>query len=123
MRMSINQSRLVLAAAFTVVAAVTVPSVLAEPRDSQLGVSLRPVRAPLVALETVATTVLGLMPLRWEGGVGADISARTAAAVVGGLWSCMFLALLVIPAAYTIWRQRQIGLEMRAATATQAGGR
>jgi copper/silver efflux system protein len=61
---------------------------------------------------TAATTVLGLMPLLWEGGVGADISARTAAPVVGGLWSCMFLTLLVIPAAYTIWRRRQLRLEM-----------
>lgn len=60
---------------------------------------------------TVATTVLGLMPLLWESGVGADISARTAAPVVGGLWSCMFLTLLVIPAAYTIWRRRQVRLE------------
>ena len=47
---------------------------------------------PLVM--TVATTVLGLLPLLWEAGVGADVSARTAAPVVGGLWSCMFLTLL-----------------------------
>jgi Cu(I)/Ag(I) efflux system membrane protein CusA/SilA len=60
---------------------------------------------------TVATTVLGLMPLLWESGVGADVSARTAAPVVGGLWSCMFLTLLVIPAAYTVWRRRQIRRE------------
>jgi Cu(I)/Ag(I) efflux system membrane protein CusA/SilA len=60
---------------------------------------------------TVATTVLGLMPLLWESGVGADVSARTAAPVVGGLWSCMFLTLLVIPAAYTVWRRRQIRLD------------
>jgi Cu(I)/Ag(I) efflux system membrane protein CusA/SilA len=59
-------------------------------------------------LMTVATTVLGLMPLLWESGVGADVSARTAAPVVGGLWSCMFLTLLVIPAAYAIWRRRQV---------------
>lgn len=58
-------------------------------------------------LMTVATTVLGLMPLLWESGVGADLSARTAAPVVGGLWSCMFLTLLVLPAAYTLWRRRQ----------------
>jgi Cu(I)/Ag(I) efflux system membrane protein CusA/SilA len=61
---------------------------------------------PLVM--TVATTVLGLMPLLWESGVGADVSARTAAPVVGGLWSCMFLTLLVLPAAYAIWRRGQI---------------
>ena len=59
-------------------------------------------------LMTVATTVLGLLPLLWEGGVGADVSARTAAPVVGGLWSCMFLTLLVLPAAYTIWRRREL---------------
>lgn len=40
------------------------------------------------------------MPLLWESGVGADISARTAAPVVGGLWSCMLLTLLVLPAAH-----------------------
>jgi Cu(I)/Ag(I) efflux system membrane protein CusA/SilA len=61
---------------------------------------------PLVM--TVATTVLGLMPLLWETGVGADVSARTAAPVVGGLWSCMLLTLLVLPAAYSIWRRAQV---------------
>ena len=45
---------------------------------------------------TVATTVLGLLPLLWESGVGADVSARTAAPVVGGLMSCMLLTLLVL---------------------------
>jgi Cu(I)/Ag(I) efflux system membrane protein CusA/SilA len=59
-------------------------------------------------LMTVATTVLGLLPLLWEAGVGADVSARTAAPVVGGLWSCMFLTLLVLPAAYTMWRRQQV---------------
>ncbi len=57
---------------------------------------------------TVATTVLGLMPLLWETGPGADVSARTAAPVIGGLWSCMILTLLVLPAAYTIWRRKQM---------------
>ena len=61
---------------------------------------------PLVM--TVATTVLGLLPLLWEAGVGADVTARTAAPVVGGLWSCMLLTLLVLPAAYTIWRRHQV---------------
>jgi Cu(I)/Ag(I) efflux system membrane protein CusA/SilA len=61
---------------------------------------------PLVM--TVATTVLGLLPLLWESSVGADVSARTAAPVVGGLWSCMFLTLLVIPAGYAMWRRHQI---------------
>jgi Cu(I)/Ag(I) efflux system membrane protein CusA/SilA len=68
---------------------------------------------PLVM--TVATTVLGLLPLLWEGGVGADVSARTAAPVVGGLWSCMLLTLLVLPAAYAMWRRAQVRASIRAA--------
>jgi Cu(I)/Ag(I) efflux system membrane protein CusA/SilA len=59
-------------------------------------------------LMTVATTVLGLLPLLWEAGIGADVSARTAAPVVGGLWTCMFLTLLVLPAAYALWRRHQV---------------
>jgi Cu(I)/Ag(I) efflux system membrane protein CusA/SilA len=66
---------------------------------------------PLVM--TVATTVLGLMPLLWESGIGADVSARTAAPVVGGLWSCMLLTLLVLPAAYAIWRRAQVHRGLR----------
>jgi Cu(I)/Ag(I) efflux system membrane protein CusA/SilA len=71
---------------------------------------------PLVM--TVATTVLGLLPLLWESGVGADVSARTAAPVVGGLWSCMFLTLLVLPAAYAIWRRSQVRRSWVAHTST-----
>jgi copper/silver efflux system protein len=59
-------------------------------------------------LMTVATTVLGLLPMLWESGIGADVTARTAAPVVGGVWSCMVLTLLVLPAAYTIWRRHQV---------------
>jgi Cu(I)/Ag(I) efflux system membrane protein CusA/SilA len=67
---------------------------------------------PLVM--TVATTVLGLLPLLWEAGVGADVSARTAAPVVGGLWSCMLLTLLVLPAAYAMWRRHQVRVAVAA---------
>jgi Cu(I)/Ag(I) efflux system membrane protein CusA/SilA len=69
-------------------------------------------------LMTVATTVFGLMPLLWSSGVGADLSARTAAPVVGGLWSCMFLTLLVLPATYAIWRRWQFSHRPAAAPAS-----
>jgi Cu(I)/Ag(I) efflux system membrane protein CusA/SilA len=70
-------------------------------------------------LMTVATTVLGLLPLLWEAGVGADVSARTAAPVVGGLWSCMVLTLLVLPAGYAMWRRGQV---RASAVAAQSAG-
>jgi Cu(I)/Ag(I) efflux system membrane protein CusA/SilA len=72
---------------------------------------------------TVATTVLGLLPLLWEAGVGADVSARTAAPVVGGLWSCMVLTLLVLPAAYAMWRRHQVRASLRVfAPVAESGG-
>lgn len=79
-----------------------------EPEDVDAVVVEGATRNARPMVMTVATTVLGLMPLLWEGGVGADVSARTAAPVVGGLWSCMFLTLLVIPAAYAIWRRAEV---------------
>jgi len=82
------------------------PSPTPEDLDAAIveGAAMR--ARPLVM--TVATTVLGLLPLMWESGVGADVSARTAAPVVGGLWSCMVLTLVVLPAAYALWRHRQL---------------
>jgi Cu(I)/Ag(I) efflux system membrane protein CusA/SilA len=75
---------------------------------------------------TVATTVLGLLPLLWEAGVGADVSARTAAPVVGGLWSCMLLTLLVLPAGYAMWRRHQVRVSLAMSlphdAAAEAGG-
>ncbi len=59
---------------------------------------------------SVASTVLGLMPLLWESGPGADVSARIAAPVIGGLGTCFVLTLLVLPALYVVWRRRQLRL-------------
>ncbi len=71
---------------------------------------------------SVASTVLGLLPLLWEAGPGADVSARIAAPVVGGLVSCLVLTLVVLPAGYTIWRRRQIRTGHNMPTLAEAGG-
>jgi len=59
-------------------------------------------------LMTVCVSVLSLLPLLWSSGVGADVTARTAAPVVGGLLSATALTLLVLPAAYALWRRSQL---------------
>lgn len=79
---------------------------LAELDDAVIAGAERGVR-PMIM--TVATTVLGLLPLLWAGGVGADLSARTAAPVVGGMVGALLLTLLVLPAAYGEWRRHQWG--------------
>ncbi|HEX9802972.1 MAG TPA: efflux RND transporter permease subunit, partial [Gammaproteobacteria bacterium] len=48
--------------------------------------------------------ILGLLPVMWATGTGADVMKRLAAPMVGGVLSAMLLTLLVIPAVYAIWR-------------------
>jgi Cu(I)/Ag(I) efflux system membrane protein CusA/SilA len=62
---------------------------------------------------TVATMAAGLLPLLWSRGAGAEMMARVAAPMVGGLASSSFLTLEVIPVLYTIWRQRQLARAQR----------
>ena len=50
--------------------------------------------------------VIGLFPVMWATGTGADVMKRIAAPQVGGVFSAMFLTLFVIPPMYAIWRWR-----------------
>ena len=59
-------------------------------------------------LMTVATMLIGLLPLLWATGSGADVMKRIAAPMVGGLISSAFLTLELIPVIYTYWRYAQL---------------
>jgi Cu(I)/Ag(I) efflux system membrane protein CusA/SilA len=48
--------------------------------------------------------ILGLLPVMWATGTGADVMKRLAAPMVGDVLSAMLLTLIVIPALYVIWR-------------------
>jgi Cu(I)/Ag(I) efflux system membrane protein CusA/SilA len=64
-------------------------------------------------LMTVGTTMIGLVPILWAQGTGADVMKRIAAPMVGGLISSTFLTLEIIPVVYTYWRYSQIKRERR----------
>jgi copper/silver efflux system protein len=66
-------------------------------------------------LMTVATMLLGLLPLLWATGSGSDVMKRIAAPMVGGLLTSAFLTLEIIPVIYTYWRQEQLLWERLAA--------
>ncbi|HAT8248892.1 TPA: CusA/CzcA family heavy metal efflux RND transporter [Legionella pneumophila] len=48
--------------------------------------------------------ILGLLPVMWATGIGADVMKRLAAPMVGGVFSALLLTLIVIPVVYVIWR-------------------
>jgi Cu(I)/Ag(I) efflux system membrane protein CusA/SilA len=53
---------------------------------------------------TVMTMTLGLLPLLWSHGTGADVMKRIAAPMIGGLVTSTILTLLIIPAIYAMWK-------------------
>ncbi len=53
---------------------------------------------------TVMAAFMGLLPIMWSQGTGADMMKRIAAPMVGGLFTSFILELLVYPAVYAIWK-------------------
>ncbi|HUR32802.1 MAG TPA: efflux RND transporter permease subunit, partial [Vicinamibacterales bacterium] len=53
---------------------------------------------------TVATMFMGLVPIMWSAGAGADVMKRVAAPMVGGIFTSFVLELMVYPAVYEIWK-------------------
>jgi Cu(I)/Ag(I) efflux system membrane protein CusA/SilA len=60
-------------------------------------------------LMTVLTTMVGLLPVMWSTGTGADVMKRIAAPMVGGLVTSFLLELTVYPAIFALWK----GAELR----------
>ncbi|MBI4374574.1 MAG: efflux RND transporter permease subunit [Deltaproteobacteria bacterium] len=55
---------------------------------------------------TVACAFVGLLPIMWGTGAGADVMKRIAAPMVGGLFTSFLMELLVYPAIYYLWKKR-----------------
>jgi Cu(I)/Ag(I) efflux system membrane protein CusA/SilA len=60
---------------------------------------------------TVAAAFIGLMPIMWSMGTGADLMKRVAAPMVEGLVTSFLLELLVYPPVYLLWRRWELKLE------------
>jgi Cu(I)/Ag(I) efflux system membrane protein CusA/SilA len=57
---------------------------------------------------TASAILLGLLPIMWSHGAGADVMKRIAAPMIGGMVTSTVLTLLVIPALYALWRGRSV---------------
>jgi Cu(I)/Ag(I) efflux system membrane protein CusA/SilA len=55
---------------------------------------------------TVCATFIGLLPIMWSTGTGADLMKRIAAPMVGGLVTSFAMELLVYPAIYYLWKKK-----------------
>jgi Cu(I)/Ag(I) efflux system membrane protein CusA/SilA len=55
---------------------------------------------------TVMAAMMGLVPIMWSLGTGADMMKRIAAPMIGGLVTSFIMELLVYPPIYAIWKWR-----------------
>ncbi len=53
---------------------------------------------------TVACMFMGLVPIMWSTGTGADVMKRIAAPMIGGIFTSFLLELVVYPAIYEVWK-------------------
>ena len=75
----------------------------ADLREAIVDGAARRVRPKLM---TVLTTMIGLVPILWSTGAGADVMKRIAAPMVGGLVTSFVLELTVYPALFAMWKGR-----------------
>jgi Cu(I)/Ag(I) efflux system membrane protein CusA/SilA len=55
---------------------------------------------------TVATDMIGLLPLLWVTGTGAEVTRRLVAPLVGGISVSFAMELLVYPVIFYLWKRR-----------------
>ncbi len=59
-------------------------------------------------LMTVACMFLGLLPIMWSTGSGADVMKHIAAPLIGGILTSFILELVVYPVIYEIWKVKRL---------------
>ncbi len=78
------------------------------PDDLRAGIVEGAVERVRPKLMTVATTLIGLLPVMIGSETGSQIMKRIAAPMVGGLVSSAILTLIIIPVVYDIWKRREL---------------
>ncbi len=78
------------------------------PRDLEEAIVHGAVKRVRPKMMTVMAAFMGLLPIMWAAGAGADMMKRIAAPMIGGLGTSFLLELLVYPAIYAIWKGRHL---------------
>jgi len=81
------------------------PATREEAREAVVAGAVKRIRPKIM---TVATILVGLLPVLWSTGTGADVMKRIAAPMVGGVVTSAVLELVVYPALYLIWKGRRL---------------
>ncbi|MEO8843099.1 MAG: CusA/CzcA family heavy metal efflux RND transporter [Kofleriaceae bacterium] len=67
---------------------------------------------------TVMAILMGLLPIMWSSGAGADVMKRIATPMVGGIVTSFLLELLIYPVIFTMWKAREVRRAAKPGTPT-----
>ena len=81
---------------------------LADMREAIIEGAVQRLRPKIM---TSSAILIGLLPIMWSHGAGADVMKRIAAPMIGGMVTSTLLTLLVIPSLYALWRGRRFTRE------------
>lgn len=76
--------------------------------DLQEAISEGAVKRVRPKMMTVMAILMGLLPIMWSHGAGADVMKRIAAPMIGGVVTSFLLELVVYPVIFEIWRGRRL---------------
>jgi len=76
--------------------------------DLQEAISEGAVKRIRPKMMTVMAILMGLLPIMWSHGAGADVMKRIAAPMIGGVVTSFLLELIVYPVIFEVWRGRQL---------------
>ncbi|MCG3725483.1 efflux RND transporter permease subunit [Vibrio cincinnatiensis] len=75
---------------------------LTEAINQGAGLRVRPI------MMTVLTVIIGLIPIMYGDGAGSEVMQRIAAPMIGGMASALLLTLLVLPATFKLWKNKEL---------------
>jgi Cu(I)/Ag(I) efflux system membrane protein CusA/SilA len=83
-------------------------------KDLQEAVREGAVKRVRPKMMTVMAIIMGLLPIMWSHGAGADVMKRIAAPMIGGIVTSFLLELIIYPVIYEIWRGRELRKMLKA---------
>ncbi len=77
-------------------------------KDLREAISEGAVKRVRPKMMTVMAIIMGLLPIMWSQGAGADVMKRIAAPMIGGIISSFILELVIYPVIFEIWKGRTL---------------
>jgi Cu(I)/Ag(I) efflux system membrane protein CusA/SilA len=82
-------------------------------RDLQAAIEDGAVKRIRPKMMAVLAILMGLLPIMWSHGAGADVMKRIAAPMVGGVITSFILDLLIYPVIFMVWKAREVRKSMK----------